>query len=75
MRDQWLGLLQQLAPGVTPLAVLRIPREFRPGWPLGVTLGGESSFAVELIPLGMRDAAEIDGAVTAFAAAQMTVWS
>ena len=67
MGGKWLELLKQIAPGVTRAAVLR-----------DATLGsGTSQFAaiqtaapslsVEVNPVNMRDAGEIERAVTAFA--------
>jgi ABC-type uncharacterized transport system substrate-binding protein len=67
MGGKWLELLKQIAPGVTQAAVLRDP-----------TLGsGTSLFAaiqtaapllrVQVNPVNMRDAEEIERAVTAFA--------
>jgi putative ABC transport system substrate-binding protein len=66
---KWLELLKQVAPGVTRAAVLRDPTQG----------GGNSVFAsiqavapslrVEVSPLNMRDAREIERAVAAFARA------
>src|SRR5438552_2460752 len=64
---KWLELLKQIAPGVTRAAVLRDPTQG----------GGTSMFAaiqsvapslrVEVTPINMRDASEIERAVAAFA--------
>jgi putative tryptophan/tyrosine transport system substrate-binding protein len=67
MGGKWLELLKQIAPGVTRAAVLR-----------DTTLGGGTglfaaiqtaapSLRVEVNPVNMRDAGEIERAVTAFA--------
>jgi putative ABC transport system substrate-binding protein len=66
MGGKWLELLKQIAPGITRAAVLRDP---------GLTSGaGEFgavqtvvSFGVELHPVDVRDADEMDRAITAFA--------
>ena len=68
MGGKWLELLKQIAPGVTRVAVLRDPTE-----------SGASQFAaiqtvapslrVEVSPVNMRDAGEIERAVAAFARA------
>ena len=67
MGGKWLELLKQIAPGVTRAAVLRDSTQG----------GGTSEFAaiqavapslrVEVSPVNMRDAAEIERAVSAFA--------
>jgi putative ABC transport system substrate-binding protein len=67
MSAKWLELLKQIVPGMTRVAVLR---------DAGITAGiGQfaiiqsvaPSLGVEVIPVGMRDAAEIERAVSAFA--------
>jgi len=55
---KWLELLKQIAPGTTRVAVLRDP-----GSPSGVG----TSLGVELRPMNVRDAGEIERAITAFA--------
>jgi putative ABC transport system substrate-binding protein len=64
---KWLELLKEIAPGMTRVAVLRDAAT-----PSGVALFGviqavASALRVETNPLDLRDAAEIERAVTAFA--------
>jgi putative ABC transport system substrate-binding protein len=64
---KWLELLKEIAPGMTRVAVLRDAAT-----PSGVALFGviqavDSALRVEANPLDLRDAAEIERAVTAFA--------
>jgi putative ABC transport system substrate-binding protein len=66
MSAKWLELLKQIAPRATRAAVLRDSTE-----PTGIGQWGAlqsvaPSFGLELIPVGVRDASEIEGAVTAF---------
>jgi ABC-type uncharacterized transport system substrate-binding protein len=66
---KWLALLKQVTPGVTRVAVLRDPAN-----PSGIGLfaamqGIAPAFGMELIPVGARDAAEIEHNVAAFAGA------
>jgi putative tryptophan/tyrosine transport system substrate-binding protein len=64
---KWLQLIKEIAPGVTRAAVLRDsaiavgPTEFSAIQALAPTLG------MELHPVDMRDAGEIERAITAFA--------
>jgi putative tryptophan/tyrosine transport system substrate-binding protein len=67
MGAKWLELLKQIAPGVTRVAIIRDP---------GITAGiGEfgsiqsvaPSVGVEVSPINVRDAGEIERAITAFA--------
>ena len=66
---KWLELLKQIAPRLTRAAVLRDPAVSAGSGQLGAIQGAASSFGVELRPLDVRDAAEIERAVTAFARA------
>jgi putative ABC transport system substrate-binding protein len=64
---KWLELLKELAPRVTRVAVLR-----EPGNPTGIGLwaamqGVAPSLGVELRPISVRDAAEIERGIAAFA--------
>jgi putative tryptophan/tyrosine transport system substrate-binding protein len=64
---KWLELLKEIAPGLTRAAVLRDP-----SIPAGIGQFASiqsvaPSFGVELSPLDVRDAGEIERAVTAFA--------
>ena len=62
-----LELLKQIAPGVTRVGVLRDPTNPSGIGQFGAIQGAASSFSVELIPLGVRDSAEIERSVTGFA--------
>ena len=64
---KWLEVLKQIAPNVTRVAVVRDPAS-----PAGIGLWGailsvSPSFGVELRPVNVRDAGEIERALTAFA--------
>jgi hypothetical protein len=67
MSGKWLELLKEIAPRVTRLAVLRDPALASGGGQLGALQAVASSFSVELRPVGVRDAGEIERAVLAFA--------
>src|SRR5262249_29891250 len=64
---KWLELLKEIAPRVTRAAVLR--ETVVAGGPalLGVIQAAAPSLGVELRPVDVRDAAEIERAITAFA--------
>jgi putative ABC transport system substrate-binding protein len=67
MSAKWLELLKDLAPRVKRVAVL-----LHPGNPSGIAQfsaiqGVAPSFAVDLTPVHLRDAGEIERAVSAFA--------
>jgi ABC-type uncharacterized transport system substrate-binding protein len=64
---KWLELLKQIAPGVTRVAVIRDPSIAAGPGQLGAIQSVAPSFGVELSPINVRDAAEIERAVTAFA--------
>ena len=64
---KWLELLKQIAPGVTRAGVLRDPNQPSGIGQFGAIQGAASTFGVEMIPLGVRDTAEIERAVTTFA--------
>jgi putative tryptophan/tyrosine transport system substrate-binding protein len=64
---KWLELLKEIAPGVTRVAVLRDPALASGGGQLGALQAVATSFGVELNPIGVRDAGEIERAVLAFA--------
>src|SRR5215470_11338499 len=64
---KWLELLKQIAPGVTRAAILRNPAN-----PMGIASfsaiqGAAPSFGVEVSPVSVRDAGEIERAIAAFA--------
>ena len=63
---KWLELLKQIAPGVTRVAVLR-PANIGGVGQLGAIQGAAASLGVEVSPVDLRDVAEIERAITAFA--------
>jgi putative ABC transport system substrate-binding protein len=63
---KWLELLKQIAPGVTRAAVLRDPVAAGVGR-FAAIQSVASSLQVELNPIDVRDAAQIERAVTEFA--------
>jgi ABC-type uncharacterized transport system substrate-binding protein len=67
MSVKWLELLKQVAPGVTRVAVLRDPTVTSGIGQFGALQGAAPSFGVDLIPLGVRDAAGIERAMAGFA--------
>jgi len=64
--DKWLELLKEIAPGITRVAVLRDPASPGAGGQLGAIQAIAPSFRVELRPVDVRDADEIERAITAF---------
>jgi putative ABC transport system substrate-binding protein len=64
---KWLELLKQIAPGVTRAAVLRDPAEASGTGQFGAIQSVAPSFGVEVSPISVRDATEIERAVTSFA--------
>jgi ABC-type uncharacterized transport system substrate-binding protein len=67
MSGKWLEQLKEIAPRVTRVAVFRDPSLASGGGQLGAIQSVAPSFGVELSPVGVRDAGEIERAVTAFA--------
>jgi putative tryptophan/tyrosine transport system substrate-binding protein len=67
LSGKWLELLKEIAPSVRRAAVLRDPANPVAGGQLGAIQAVAPSFGVEVSPLGMRDAVELERAVTAFA--------
>jgi len=57
---KWLQLLKEIAPGVTRAAVIRDPALASGGGQLGVIQAVAPSVGVEVIPLNVRDAGEIE---------------
>src|SRR5262244_352065 len=64
---KWLELLKEIAPRVTRVAVIRDPAVATGVGQLGAIQSVAPSLGVELRPLGVRDAGEIERAITAFA--------
>jgi ABC-type uncharacterized transport system substrate-binding protein len=64
---KWLELLKEIAPRVARAAVLRDPANPVAGGQLGAIQAAAPSFGMEVTPLGMRDASEIERSIIAFA--------
>jgi putative tryptophan/tyrosine transport system substrate-binding protein len=64
---KWLELLREIAPGITRAAVIRDAALTAGGGQLGVIQAVAPSVGVEVIPISVRDAGEIERAITAFA--------
>ncbi len=64
---KWLGLLKEIAPGVTQAAVLRDAAIAQGIGQLGAIQSVAPSFGVEVRPIDVRDAGEIERAITGFA--------
>jgi putative ABC transport system substrate-binding protein len=70
LAGKWMELLKEIAPGVTRVAVLREPGQVAAAigqW--AMIQGVAQSSGAELKPIDLRDASEIERAVTAFARA------
>ena len=67
MRGKWLELLKEIAPGVKRVAVIRDPSVPAGSGGLAAIQTVAPSLGVELTPVGVRDAGEIERAITAFA--------
>jgi ABC-type uncharacterized transport system substrate-binding protein len=67
MAGKWLELIKEIAPGVTRVAVLRDPTNSAGIAQFGVIQAMALSLRVEVSPIDVRDAVEIERAVTAFA--------
>ena len=67
MSGKWLELLKQIAPSVTRAAVLRDPANPAATAQFGSIQAMAPSLGVEVSPVGIRDAGEIERAVSAFA--------
>ena len=71
MGGKWLELLKEIAPGVTRVAVLRDPAVASGIGQFGAIQAVAPSFGVELRPVDVRDAGEIERGITAFARGRM----
>jgi ABC-type uncharacterized transport system substrate-binding protein len=67
MGGKWLELLKEIAPSVTRAAVLRDTASALAGGQLGAIQAASSSLGVELSPVGMRDAGEIERGISTLA--------
>jgi ABC-type uncharacterized transport system substrate-binding protein len=68
LAGKWLELLKEVAPGVTRVAVLRDPATPSGSGQFAAIQAGAPSLRVEVNPVNVRDAGEIERAVAAFAA-------
>jgi ABC-type uncharacterized transport system substrate-binding protein len=66
---KWVELIKEIAPGVTRVALLRDATSSSGIGYMGAVRLAASSFGIELTPVGITDAAEIERGVTAFARA------
>jgi len=64
---KWLELLKQIAPGVTRAAILRDPARTSGAGQLAPIQTAAPSLGMEVSPVNIRDAGEIERGVTAFA--------
>jgi putative tryptophan/tyrosine transport system substrate-binding protein len=64
---KWLELLKQVAPGVTRVAVLRDPFITAGTGQFGAIQSTAPSLGIDVTPVNVRDASEIERAVVAFA--------
>jgi ABC-type uncharacterized transport system substrate-binding protein len=64
---KWLELLKQVAPGITRVAVIRDPAIAAGTGQFGAIQVVASSFGVELTPVNVHDAVEIERGIGAFA--------
>ena len=64
---KWLEMLKQVAPRMTRTAVLRDPANPSGTGQFGAIQAVAPSLGVEVSPIGLHDAAEIEGGVSAFA--------
>ena len=64
---KWLELLKQIAPGVTRAAVIRDPAITAGIGQFGAIQAVSPSLGVDVSPVGVRDAEEIEGGITAIA--------
>jgi putative ABC transport system substrate-binding protein len=67
MSGKWPELLKQIAPGLTRVVVLRDPSAAASVGQLGAIQAVAPSLRVEASPIDIRDAAEIERAITEFA--------
>ena len=67
LSGKWLELLKQIVPSVTRAAVLRNPAIASGIGQFGAIQAVAPSFGVELSPVNVRDAGEIERAITEFA--------
>jgi putative tryptophan/tyrosine transport system substrate-binding protein len=66
MSGKWLELLKEIAPGVTRVAVIRDPTTAVGLGQFGAIQAVAPSLGVEVSPINLRDAGEIEPSITAF---------
>ena len=71
MSAKWLELLKEIAPSVTRAAVIRDPTISAGIGQFGVIQSVAPSLRVEVSPVNVRDAGEIERAIAAFARSPM----
>jgi len=67
LSGKWLELLKEIAPGVTRVAVLQDPTQGGGSSPFAVIQAAAPSFGVDVTPVNLRDAPEIERALADFA--------
>jgi putative ABC transport system substrate-binding protein len=67
LSGKWLELFKEIAPNLTRIAILRDPALAAGIGQFAVIQGASSSFGIELSPIDVRDAGEIERDVAAFA--------
>ena len=67
MSGKWLELLKQIAPQTTRVGVIRDPTVAAAAGYFGIIQAAAPSFGVEVSPINVRDAGDIEHAVMAFA--------
>ena len=70
-----LGLLKEIAPRVTRVAVIRDPATPAGTGYLGAIQTAAASMGLEVRPVGSGDATSVERGVAAFAAARTAAWS
>jgi ABC-type uncharacterized transport system substrate-binding protein len=67
LSGKWLELLKQIAPQTTRVGVIRDPTVSAAAGYFGIIQAAAPSFGVEVSPINVRDAGDIEHGVTAFA--------
>jgi putative ABC transport system substrate-binding protein len=67
MAGKWLELLKQFTPELVRVAVIRDPRQVSGAGQLGAVQAVAPLLRVEVIPLGVQEAAQIEQGISAFA--------
>ena len=72
LSGKWLELLKEIAPGITRVAVMRDPAIASGAGQLGAIQAAAASLRVELKPVNVSEAAEIERAITSIATGPTT---